>query len=786
MISASMKNRIPGIVLSLSGILLILIVFFLKETGLDPDNSLGLQDWWGKRHYFILIVGTALLPSCFYITYQRISVHLSPIFDWIQKKFPQLKYLYRFLDIGSIDNSGYSLNLMPLLLWFSSLLPALLLTLHFTGIFVFGWKSIELANTRQLADGRYICTVQELDPEARIFEWSPVYLFENESNHVKSFSLFKTTITNNYIFPDFCVVKEVYFNTADKSDPASNANRYTLRYPAIPSLFLVKLVILSAYISSLIFITRYRFTIKKFIESPPLYVPVILWTAAFVLNRLWVIVDFPIAGIHPDSTSYFSVSQSIGSGTWPHFHIRSFGYPVLLKLVFTASDRVMSLVVVQNFFSYLAGLTFVIASYCWKRILGALAAIAMIAFYSGVTPIESDSAMLSESLYTSFIVLSFGFLLYSFSKKGNIFSFACGSFFMAASLLTRPGGIFLVVSFLMVALYMLWNRYSGILIASHLAPFLLMVLTMCLYNYATVRVFSVTAWGEANLAVATFTFWEKDQSYPDDINSSIDRIKEVINDRFKVVGIDPTRMNETWNHDYLSSVFVQGFNGKARDMSMAISGSNYDSTSRQWIRKISIDSIKKHPDIYFKFVVTMLRNYYTMPNEAHFSSYLYNRIKLIYIDNHFSAKRGIELMVKVGKEFADSPPPKTVIINGNIDKNSPLTDKIILIDTPLSRAYDATYNLKLFLFTTQLWVVGFVVVMLASFFKLVLSKFRDNVAFVLFSMTISNIGASLVISLVEYSQPRYSYPMEWTYYISVLVGVPLLFFNKVKNVTPRQ
>jgi hypothetical protein len=781
-----MKDRIPGIVLSLGGIILILLVFFPKESGLDPENLLGLQDWWGNRHYLILIIGTVLLPSCFYITYQRIRVPLSPIFHWIQKKFSLDKYLYRFLDIGSIDNTGHSLSLMPLLLWISLLLPVFLLTLHCSGILVFGWKSIELANMRQLADGRYIFQVQDLDPEVRIFEWSQVNVFENDTNHVGNFSIFKTIKSNNYLFPDLYIIKDVYISMVDMPDPASIGNRYTLRYPATPSIFVVKLLILLAYASSLVFIIRYRFSLKKFMESPPLYVAVILWTAAFILNRLWLIVDFPIAGIHPDSNSYFIVSQSIGAGTWPHFHIRSFGYPVLLKLVFTASNRVMSLVIVQNFFSYLAGLTFVIASYYWKRILGVLAAIAMIAFYSGVTPIESDSAMLSESLYTSFIVLSFGFLLYSFSKYGNIFSFACGSFFIAASLLTRPGGIFLVVSFLMVTLYMLWNQYSRMVIAAHLAPFLLMVLSMCLYNYASVRVFSVTAWGEANLAVATFTFWEKDESYPADINSSIDKIKGVINDRFNVVGIDPSRMNDTWDHDYLCSVFVQGFNGKARDMSMSISGNYYDTNSRQWIRKISLDSIKKHPDIYFKFVVTMLRNYYTMPNEVHFSSYIYNRIKLIYLDNQFSAKRGIDLMVKMGKEFADSPPPKTVIINSNINDNKSFTDKIILIDTPLSLIYNATYYIKLHLFTTQLWVVGFIGVMLVSLFKLVNSKFKDNTAFVLFLMTISNVGASVIVSLVEYSQPRYSYPMEWTYYFSVLVGVPLLFISKVKNVTLRK
>lgn len=775
------KNRIPGLILSVIGVFSILLTRISAQIRLDPDNVLGLQDWWGKRHYILLIIGILLLPSCLYVTSKVVLPPLISTIDWLNKKFPRLLYLYELLDIGQTRNLKYSISAKPLLVWLLSIVPVFLITFHFTGIFVLGWKSIHLTNITLYNPGIYTSWVPGVDGDTRIIHGTPIYVEENESTQTRSVSIAKKRITRNFIFPDYQLIEYVRFTPHDKTDPATNGHQYKIKYPVTPPFYIVDLFIVIAVLSTFLFIIRYRFSLYAYIKTPPLYLPVIIWTVVFALNRLWLIVDFPIAGIHPDSGSYFAVSEFFGSGIWPLFNIRSVGYPLILKTVFTISNKVMSLVLFQNLLSYSGGLAIIIATYRWKRVLGLMASISMIAFFCSITSIESDTAMLSESPYTSLMVLSFALLVHAFSQSGWWVSFASSAFFMAASLLVRPNGMYLFVTFLMIVVYMLWNKYSPGLVVAFIAPFVLMVTSMCLYNYITINVFSVTAWGEANLAVATFTFWEKDESYPPDVNDSIDKIKSIINDRFKVTGLDPARLYDSWNHQYLSSIFVQGFNGQALDVSMLLGGKYYDGVNRQWIRKISIDSIKKHPNIYLKFVVTMLRNYYTMPDEGHFSGYLYNRIKVIYLDHHFSARRGIEVMVKMGKEFADSPPPKNVTIYDNIDPKSPLTDQIGLIETPLSHAYNVTYYFKRLLFTSQIWIIGFILVMIASFTKLAASRFRDTSAFLVFILTISNFGASLVVSLVEYSQPRYSYPMEWVYYYSVLVGLPLLLTENVKN-----
>ena len=781
MMFRSIKNRNTRLTLSVIGGIIILLTRFSKQTGLDPNNALGLQNWWGKRHYVLLIMGILLLPSYFYSTPDVVLQLLIKANSWCIKKFPRLLYLYKILDVGQTRNLKYPIHKKPLLLWLLSILPVLLLMLHLTGIFVLGWKSIRLTDIKIDNENNYKSWIPKVNVDAHIIGGTPIIIEEDGKLLSRQASILKKRVRENFIAPDYQLIEQVYFTTIDKTDPSTNGRNYAIKYPVIPSFYVIDLLIVITFISSLIFVIRYRFSLDNFIAPRLHYLPIILFTSVFALNRLWFLIDFPIAGIHPDSGSYFAVSQSFGSGVWPLFNMRSIGYPLILKLVFTVSNKVMSLVLFQNFLSYIAGLAVVMATYRWKRSLGLFASISMIAFFCSVTSIESDTSMLSESPYASFMVLSFALLIHAFSQSGRWISFASSSFFMAASLLVRPNGMYLFVTFLMIASYMLWNRYSSRLIVAFIAPFVLVVTSMCVYNYVTINVFSVTAWGEANLAVATFTFWEKDESYPPEVNDSIDKIKSIIADRFKVTGLDPARLYDSWDHQYLSLIFVQGFNSQALDVSMLLGGKFYDGVNRKWIRKISLDSIKKHPYIYLKFVVTMLRNYYTMPGEEHFAGYLYNRIKVIYLDHHFSARRGIEVMVKMGKEFADGPLPKNVIINNNIYAESPLQDPIALIKTPLLHVYGLTYYLKRLLFTSQLWIVGFIIVMIASFVKLVASRFRDTAAFVIFILTISNFGASLVVSLVEYSQPRYSYPMEWVYYYSVLVGIPLLFRENVKN-----
>lgn len=293
--------------------------------------------------------------------------------------------------------------------------------------------------------------------------------------------------------------------------------------------------------------------------------------------------------------------------------------------------------------------------------------------------------------------------------------------------------------------------------------------------------FAPTTWGEANLAVATFLYWETDPLYPAAINTDIERIRENIAERHAVTKQDATLLDRSWDPGELSPIFVNSFNGPALDIAMTMGGGRYKTADREWIRRIAFDSIRKHPVYYAKFVVSMLYLYFKPAPDDDFRVYLQNRAWLFYVARHYSPEKGKAFMVRLGKEFAREPPPPTLIITES-DPNVPmnLSERILIPPTVGWRVYYLTHLARHAFFEFWAWPICMFVGLIASLIVLARTRFRHDGAFVLFIITISAVGASLVVSLVEYSQPRYSYPMEWVYGMSAVL-LPLLL---MRSTTP--
>ena len=527
-----------------------------------------------------------------------------------------------------------------------------------------------------------------------------------------------------------------------------------------------------------IIVARHRHIMIELVKAPPFIIPSIIFLFGFLINRLWVVTDFPILEIHPDSLTYFALVEEIGERLLINFGIRPIMYPLFMKTVFMLSNTNFALLVAQNVVSFLSGLILIYSIYVWRKWISYLAVFFVYGYLSGITSLEYDTSMLSESLYTSLLILSFSFLiigLFPGRKSGYL---AASSVAMACVILTRPSGIFLIVTYVLVLLYIVSTKYGIESILSYSIPFPVILTLVCVYNYFAIGAFSLTTWGEANLAVATFTYWEEDSSYPNEINQKISEIKSIIDKRFEIADKDKKKIDTSWDHEYLSGYFVEGFNGEALNVAMQMGAKEiYGAENRNWVRTVSIDSVKKHPFFYIKFVMTMLINYYTLPAETDFRQYIYNRANLIYIDEHYSGKRDTPIiMTHIGKEYSNTAPPDTIIII-NRSPETRLTDRMILKETAGWKLYYVMQQLRQKYFSPIPWVVLFFATFFFASGKLIYKRGHDLGAFMIFIIGVSNIGAGLLVSLVEYSQPRYSYPMEWAYYTVVMLA-PLLFHTK--------
>ena len=199
------------------------------------------------------------------------------------------------------------------------------------------------------------------------------------------------------------------------------------------------------------------------------------------------------------------------------------------------------------------------------------------------------------------------------------------------------------------------------------------------------------------------------------------------------------------------------------------------------MRRISLDSIKKHPGVYAKFVSTMLYTYYYTDStcDADFLSLLETRATAIYLQNLFSPEKlvfnNVALPIKysdVVPELVSQYPPLYELPIKRISGRG--ADSRIIFNP--ARPYDAYHVLYLIrhkLFVNRVWSFGFFIIFIISFLRLLVSRVRHEGAFIVFLIASGAFGASLTVCLVEFPVFRYSYPTEFVYYLAFALA-PLM------------
>ena len=660
----------------------------------------------------------------------------------------------------------------PLTAWLLVTFPAALLTLHATGAVPLHVERVPLTSFQSFQGSAYAAP---LDTGAFPAVDVPTeVLYENDRPvrypAAPGWGVVATQGQGRYHVGDGVV----YMSATDNSDPRSNGRTYAVERPLrIGRGWLQASWALAALGTLGLFLWR---PFRRLMAAPPFLLLAVLLATLVAANRAWLFTDVPLVAIHPDSASYYSVAEQLGSGVLPNFGNRPPVYPIFLRAVFSIWDRALFLAVCQTALSFIAALLLVYAAYVWNRALGLPAVVVMALYLFGFTTMEHDTAMLSESVYASCLMLSFSALLIGL-RRGAAGWLAWSSTAMALAILTRPAGMFLVVTYLLVLAWLLRQRSNRRTTLAFAVPFAMLLVAMSAYNKLVVRAFAPTTWGEANLAVATFLYWETDPAYPPDINDGIRRIRAAITERHRVTSRDETLLDRSWDPEVLSLIFVNSFFGPALDIAQQMGGGHYETVGRQWIRRISFDSIGKHPDYYAKFVWSMLYLYFKPAPDYDFRVYLQNRAWLFYVARHYSPAKGDAFMARLGKEFATEPPPPTVLIT-EPDPNvaMDLGDRVLILPTQAWRVYHATHVMREALFQYWAWSAAIAIGLVGSLVVLVFTRLRHQPAFAVFIVTVSAVGASLVVSLVEYSQPRYSYPMEWAYGMSAVL-LPLLFLR---------
>ena len=350
--------------------------------------------------------------------------------------------------------------------------------------------------------------------------------------------------------------------------------------------------------------------LRLLVDRRLFYLCSLLIILVYLITRLPFFIHYPIVGIQYDTETYMDQVSLIQSGHLPLFVTRPPGYILFVWLITIISDRWMLVVGLQSSLFLIANLCLIYGVYSLCRSLVLPATIAMAGFLGSSHVLIYETAALSDSLYTSCLIFIFAFLLLGFGQRQTRY-FILSSVFIGISISVRSAGLFMLIIYVVILLYMFLNKYQQRLILGFLSPLLLLLFCWSAYNYFTLGSFSISAQTSLNMASATVWFWEPDQSFPPAVN---DVLHELPSD-MRQIGItraDQVILRESWDPEQLESIFYKLYapmylKGWGHDKFVNVSG---NASAGSIVGNIMIKSIEKHPDLYAKFVWTNLIYYY--------------------------------------------------------------------------------------------------------------------------------------------------------------------------------
>jgi hypothetical protein len=529
-----------------------------------------------------------------------------------------------------------------------------------------------------------------------------------------------------------------------------------------------------------------------------LFISFLIVAIPFIITRLPFFIDYPVVSIDPDYLHYYTIIDQIAKGFFPTFIIRTPGYPIFLGLIYTFFNHNMAVVIIQNILSLMVALFFVFVIYKVYsdrlKYLPLLTAAGLAAFISSTNHLTADTSLLTESLFVNAIMLFFALLILTLHYKKKQLWLLC-SFLAAYIFLIRPTGMFLILILLIVSVF-LFSKHRKAEILPLSLPFAGILLLLSAYNYFTAGSFTFSdLYSEHALISYTATFLEKKETYKPEINKIIDETKGMISPRHQEI------IDHSWDYAKLNRVLRRYYN-RGRNFIfgslMLLEKENSHTLYLKW-RPLFSDmgwtAIKKNPLLYIKYFYSNLVIYFFHNmNEPDF----YQKLKQRYLQartlsNYYKEyiKKGASIRRYYKKAYAETlsddfsesflkelREPESLPKFKTID----VEQKEVYIEPTflqgVHRIYKKVHDL---LFRNVVWIFIFIFVLCFSFFKLIKSHFRHTGSLIMFTLTLSALLHGVIICMFSFAILRYSYTMEFAYYLSLFLFPIILIPERDDN-----
>lgn len=515
--------------------------------------------------------------------------------------------------------------------------------------------------------------------------------------------------------------------------------------------------------------TKYSDTGNKYI------IGVLIIIVTFLLTRLHYYLYYPVADVSADSASYCAIALKLLNLELPLMDMRTPGYPAFLALTLFLSKNFIVTYFFQSILSLASALFLYHTFSLYYRSLSVYFAIAISIFISSSFCIVLELSVLSESMFVSFLLISFSFLINSLKTAGKIYLIYF-SISISALILIRPVALFFLPALMIMIIYFYLNKFKINCYVSLLLPLSILMILFCSYNYFTLNKFTISPAGDLSFFACTILYMEESPDYPPAINTAIKNTLDSIPRKEKAYVKEPkeiTKLNRIFNDNLFRS---WRFVGEVMKQDSSLSYMDI----YPYLVRISRDAVKKYPEVFLRIVASniyqFLRN---ISEEMLLFSQLTRSYKRIYVEGYYISILNDEYWDQF---YSDKASVKDVSDLYRIQTNeygsfsyvSYENENVIFQDTMLKQIYTGYEKISNFIFRNLLWLVLFSLTFLYSTYKVIKYRFRDTDSFLIFIFCMIFIFNVLFISILGTSIARYSYTIEIIVYLSLPFMILLL------------
>ena len=520
----------------------------------------------------------------------------------------------------------------------------------------------------------------------------------------------------------------------------------------------------------------------------PFWIGAAIFFVVFLITRLPYFLYYRSTIMNPDSSGYFMIVDQMNKGFWPNLSIRTIGYPLFLKVVYLLFSTSFGVAITQHGITLISRLFFIraMARAFPRRPFLPIAISLGLAGHAAISwQVLSDSSYMTDSLFTSAIVMTLGLLALGLAgrKKSH---FVWASLSAAITVLIRPAGLFLVPILALAVVFMIRNKFGrGPLIAAVL-PCAAVLLAQMSYNALVIRSFSLSGFSEHALISLTSTFLEPDASYGPTANQAIERCRAVFKDRDRRV------LKTSWHPWTINRVFSRYYESNRSRIAgifLAAEPSERYNLYIEWRplwRRMSRDALRKHPGTALKYIYS---NLYRV-----FVRNLWNQVDL-YQSFRLDGLGDLPKL-KMVREFGKPQSGFSRRFNTQAYASTLMPDVFARTMLPelygpdglprilrsarskRSEGYAVSFPERLHrrlisvhtvLLRNPGWTLACLAGWLFSFGCVIRTGFRHRGAFTLFFLTSAALLYGFSVAVLALPYLRYTYVLEFVYYLSPLI-----------------